>query len=229
MRFPKKNSTVSLAVDVRPDREHIETVPAIRRDRMGLGSFKTACLAFVAIVVAGCAAEVQKPGFPQISFAHLQPISLNVARVEVENRYVSPAARPNVEHEFPVSPAAVAMNWGRDRLRAAGASGVARVVVRRASVVEVPLKRSEGVKGLFTRDQSERYDAVIDMMAEIRDEAGNVRVTVESTAKRSRTVSENISLIEREKVWFEMTEAMMSDLNMALENQMRIHMKAWIR
>ena len=196
---------------------------------MGLGSFKTACLAFVAIVVAGCAAEVQKPGFPQISFAHLQPISLNVARVEVENRYVSPAARPNVEHEFPVSPAAVAMNWGRDRLRAAGASGVARVVVRRASVVEVPLKRSEGVKGLFTRDQSERYDAVIDMMAEIRDEAGNVRVTVESTAKRSRTVSENISLIEREKVWFEMTEAMMSDLNMVLENQMRIHMKAWIR
>jgi hypothetical protein len=196
---------------------------------MGLGSFKTACLAFVGIVVAGCAAEVQKPGFPQISFAHLQPISLNVARVEVENRYVSPAARPNVEHEFPVSPAAVAMNWGRDRLRAAGTSGVARVVVRRASVVEVPLKRSEGVKGLFTRDQSERYDAVIDMMAEIRDEAGNVRVTVESKAKRSRTVSENISLIEREKVWFEMTEAMMSDLNMALENQMRIHMKAWIR
>jgi hypothetical protein len=196
---------------------------------MGLGSFKTACLAFVAIVVAGCAAEVQKPGFPQISFAHLQPISLNVARVEVENRYVSPAARPNVEHEFPVSPAAVAMNWGRDRLRTAGASGVARVVVRRASVVEVPLKRSEGVKGLFTRDQSERYDAVIDMMAEIRDKAGNVRVTVESTAKRSRTVSENISPIKREKVWFEMTEAMMSDLNMALENQMRIHMKDWIR
>ncbi|MGB0631832.1 MAG: hypothetical protein ACPGRZ_14170 [Alphaproteobacteria bacterium] len=196
---------------------------------MGLSSFRTACLALVVIIVSGCATDVQKPGFPQISFAHLQPIALNVARVEVENRYLSPAARPNVEHEFPVSPAAVAMNWGRDRLRAAGAAGVARVIVRRASVVEVPLKRSEGVKGLFTRDQSERYDAVIDMMAEIRDEASNVRVTVESTAKRSRSVSENISLIEREKVWFEMTEAMMSDLNTALENQIRIHMKDWIR
>ncbi len=82
---------------------------------------------------------------------------------------------------------------------------------------------------MFTRDQSERYDAVIDMMAEIRDAAGNVRVTVESTAKRSRSVSENISLIEREKVWFEMTESMMTDLNKALENQIRIHMKDWIR
>lgn len=186
---------------------------------------------FVAAVflLAGCATDVERPGFPKISFAHLQPISLNVARIEVENRYVSPATRPNVEHEFPVSPAAAASNWGRDRLRAVGSSGVARVIVRRASVVEVPLKRTTGVKGAFTRDQSERYDAVIDMMVELRDANGKVRVTAESTAKRSRSVSENISLNDREKVWFEMTEAMMADLNTALENQVRIHMKEWIR
>ncbi len=190
-----------------------------------------ALASFLAVVflLTGCATEVQKPGFSQISFAHLQPISLNVARIEVENRYVSPATRPNVEHEFPVSPAAVASNWGRDRLRAVGQSGVARVVVRRASVVEVPLKRTTGVTGAFTRDQSERYDAIIDMMVELRDTDGNVRVTAESTAKRSRSVSENVSLIEREKIWFEMTETMMSDLNTALENQVRIHMKEWIR
>lgn len=190
-----------------------------------------ALASFLAVVflLTGCATEVQKPGFSQISFAHLQPISLNVARIEVENRYVSPATRPNVEHEFPVSPAAVASNWGRDRLRAVGQSGVARVVVRRASVVEVPLKRTTGVTGAFTRDQSERYDAIIDMMVELRDTDGNVRVTAESTAKRSRSVSENVSLIEREKIWFEMTETMMSDLNTAFENQVRIHMKEWIR
>ncbi|MBT5646246.1 MAG: hypothetical protein HOJ41_00155 [Rhodospirillaceae bacterium] len=188
-----------------------------------------ASLLAVVFLLTGCATEVQKPGFSQISFAHLQPISLNVARIEVENRYVSPATRPNVEHEFPVSPAAVASNWGRDRLRAVGQSGVARVVVRRASVVEVPLKRTTGVTGAFTRDQSERYDAIIDMMVELRDADGNVRVTAESTAKRSRSVSENVSLIEREKIWFEMTETMMSDLNTALENQVRIHMKEWIR
>ena len=188
-----------------------------------------ASLIAVVFLLAGCATEVQKPGFSQISFAHLQPISLNVARIEMENRYISPATRPNVEHEFPVSPAAVASNWGRDRLRAVGASGVARVIVRRASVVEVPLKRTTGVTGAFTRDQSERYEAVIDMMVELRDATGNVRVTVESTAKRSRSVSENISLNDREKIWFEMTESMMADLNTALENQVRIHMKEWIR
>ena len=188
-----------------------------------------ASLFAVAFLLAGCATEVQKPGFSQISFAHLQPINLNVARIEVENRYVSPATRPNVEHEFPVIPAAVASNWGRDRLRAVGASGVARVIVRRASVIEVPLKRTTGVTGAFTRDQSERYEAVIDMMVELRDATGNIRVTAESTAKRSRSVSENISLNDREKIWFEMTESMMADLNTALDNQIRIHMEEWVR
>ena len=188
-----------------------------------------AVFAVMGVLLAGCATDVEKPGFPQISFAHLQPISLNVARIEVENRYISPATRPNVEHEFPVSPAAAASNWGRDRLRAVGQTGTARVIVRRASVIEVPLKRSSGLKGAFTRDQSERYDAIIDMVVELRDAGGNVRVTAESTAKRSRSVSENVSLNDREKVWFTLTEEMMADLNTALENQIRIHMKEWIR
>ena len=196
---------------------------------MVLKNLSATCVVLVFLSIVGCANDAQKPGFPKISFAHLQPISLNVARVEVENRYVPPATRPNVEHEFPVSPAASALNWGRDRLRAVGSSGVARVIVRRASVVEVPLQKSTGMKGLFTRDQSERYDAVIGMMVEVRDQTGKVRVTAESIAKRSESVSENISLSEREKVWFRMTEAMMVDLNTSLENQVRVHMKDWIR
>ena len=93
----------------------------------------------------------------------------------------------------------------------------------------MPLKRTLGLKGAFTRDQSERYDAIIDMMVELRDTNGNVRVSAESTAKHSRSVSENISLNDREKIWFELTEMMMADLNTTLENQIRIHMKEWIR
>ena len=192
-------------------------------------SFKLAFLILVTFFVSGCAAELQKSGFPQISFAHLKPISLDVARVEVENNYVSPETRPFIEHEFPASLAALAMNWASDRLNAVGSSDVLRVMVRRASVVEVPLPRSGGLEGMFRRDQSERYDAVIELMAEIRDEVGNSRVTIETKVSRSQTVAENISLIERDKIWFDMTEAMMSDLNAELEKQIRIYMKKWIR
>lgn len=192
-------------------------------------SFKLAFLILVTLFVPGCAAELQKSNFPVISFAHLEPISLDVARVEVENNYVSPETRPFIEHEFPASLAALAMNWASDRLNAVGSSDVLRVMVRRASVVEVPLPRSGGLEGMFRRDQSERYDAVIELMVEIRDEVGNSRVTVETKVSRSQTVAENISLIERDKIWFDMTEVMMSDLNAELEKQIRIYMKKWIR
>lgn len=181
-----------------------------------------------AISLVGCAPVEKNVAFPDISFAHLPQIKLNVARVEIENLYVSPAAHPHVEHRFPVSPAATASNWGRDRLRAAGRSGVARVVIRRASVIEQPMKRSTGLEAVFTRDQSERYEAIIDMLVEIRDANGRVRVTVESAAKRSRSVSEDISPNERSVVWFQMTERLMGDLNKSLESQIRIHMKDWV-
>ena len=200
--------------------------------KWGLLRCKSSKLAFLILVtffVAGCAANLEESGFPQISFAHLQPISLDVARIEVENIYVSPATPPNVEHKFPASLAALAMNWALDRLNTSGSSKVVRLVVRQASVVEVPLQRSGGLKSIFTRDQSERYDGVIDISVEIRDEVGNSRATVETIVSRSQTVPENIPLNQREKVWFRMTEAMMSDLNAALEKQIRIHMKEWIR
>ena len=187
------------------------------------------CAALAIVLVAGCETTVQKPAYPQISFAHLPQIPLNIARVDIENRYVPPANKPNVEHLFPVSPAATALNWGRDRLKPVGASGVARVVLRRASVVEVPLKRTGGVTGVFTIDQAERYDGTMEMAVELLDDSGNVRATVESTAKLSRSVPENVTLNQRDKIWFEMTENMMGELNKSLEAQIREHMANWLR
>ena len=188
-----------------------------------------ASLAVALLVVAGCSAGMERPGYPQISFAHLPPISLDVARVEVVDAYVSPATAPNVEHRFPVSPAATAENWGRDRLKPVGASGVVRVTVRRASVVEVPLERTKGLRGAFTVDQSERYEGVIEMAVEIFGNDGERRGMVEAQSKRTQTVPEDLSLNEREKIWFDMTDALMASMNKQLEEQIRAHLTSWVR
>lgn len=191
--------------------------------------FATGLALAVAFLVAGCATQVQKPVYPQISFAHLPQISMNVARVELEDRYVSPAIEPNVEHRFPVSPAKTALKWGRDRLKPVGAGGVARLIVERASVVEEPLAPTPGIRGVFTKDQSERYTGVVVVSVEIIDESGAKRAVVRSTARRSQTVPENVSLNEREDIWFRMTEALMATLNENLEQQIRTHMTDWVR
>ncbi len=180
-------------------------------------------------VLAGCQTPDPEPAYPELSYAHFGAIALDVQRIEVVRAYAPPAKKPNVEHLFPVSPLAAAERWINDRLRAAGRTGVARATISRASVVEVPLKRTSGVRGVFTKDQSERYDGQIEITISILGADGREKANVSSRAERSRTVAEDASPIDREKVWFEMTEAMMNDLNAALQRQINEHFRAYIR
>jgi hypothetical protein len=186
-------------------------------------------LVFAVLVVAACETAPPRPRYPDISYVHLSKIRLDVARIDVVREYVSPGHPPNVEHLFPLRPADVAERWARDRLEAGGADGSARVAIKQASVVEVPLPRTGGIQGAFTTEQSERYDGVIEMSLEVARPSDGRRGEVSSRASRSRSVPENASLNDREKVWFEMTEAMMNDVNGSLERQIREHLGAFVR
>lgn len=188
------------------------------------------CLVIVlAGLLSGCAMKVQQPSFPPISYANLPPIKLDVARVEVANNYVSPDTRPNVEDLFPVSLANSALDWGRDRLQAVGNGGVARLVVERASVVEVPLKKTTGLQGMFTIDQSERYNGVLTVSLTIFNGSGDKQASASVTVKRSQTTSEDISINERNKIWYAMEKAMMNTLNTSLEKEIRNNLRQWVR
>ncbi len=180
-------------------------------------------------LLTACETTVPTKQFPDLRYTHLPAISLAVSRVEVVEQYQSSTVKPHVEAEFPVLPVRAASRWVRDRLSAVGGRDFVRATVTKASVVEVPLKRSSGVRGAFTKDQSERYDATLAVKIEIFDSGGKQRGIVSSEATRSQTVSEDISLADREQVWFRMTEAMMNDLNGSLEKQLREHFKRWLR
>lgn len=188
---------------------------------------------FVALVIAaglaGCETPVPKPVFPDLTYGHLPPIRLKVARIEVVPAYVSPAKKPNVEHLFPVAPAVAAARWLRDRLQAVGGRGLVRATVLQGGVVEVPLEKTTGLRGVFTVDQSERYDAVLEVRIRIIREDGSEAAMVTSRAERSRTVAEDITPYAREKIWFAMTEAMLNDLNAQLERQIRTHFTGYLR
>jgi hypothetical protein len=176
-------------------------------------------LAVTAVLLAACQSGPGRPVYPELSYAHLAPIPLNVADVQVERVYASPGSKPNVEQLFPVRPADAAERWARDRLRPSGAEGVAVVRILNASVVEVPLPRTTGLRGAFTTDQSERYDGVLEVQIEVSSRARGQTAMVKSRAQRSRSVPEDVTLNDREKVWFELTEALMNDLNASLERQ----------
>jgi hypothetical protein len=181
------------------------------------------------VVAAGCETTLPPRGFPELSYTHLPPIRFDAVRVDVVQQYRSTNQPPNVEHEFPVRPAEVAARWANDRLQANGVRNIVRATIVDGAVVELPLQRSSGVSGVFTTDQSERYDGALEVRIEVLGPDGRQLAMVSSRATRSRSVPENITLAERERVWFRLTESMMNDLNLALEQQIREHFARWLR
>ena len=180
-------------------------------------------------MVAGCETTAVQPHYPIITFSHLAPVNLNVAAVEYVDQYVPPQDAPNVDHLFPVSPSTVARRWAQDRLLATGVTRRARVVLVTASVTETPLAKTKGLTGTFTIDQVARYDATAEMRVEIVTDAGVVEGKANAIATRSRTVPEDITLNQRDQIWFEMTAALMRALDGQLVQNIRLYLGRWVR
>ncbi|MGQ0662426.1 MAG: hypothetical protein ACT4P2_02355 [Pseudomonadota bacterium] len=190
-------------------------------------------LALVALAagLAACQTPAPRAHFPDLTYRHLGQFRLDVSGIEVVNEYQAPLAPPHVEHLLPVRADAALRRWAEDRLAATGKPGrYARFVILDARVTETKLAKTPGLRGAFTTDQAERYDGALSAAIEIRAERGNFRDGYASaTVTRFRTVPEGISVNDREKTWFELVEAMMSDLNLELDRQVRGHLGMFLR
>jgi len=191
-------------------------------------SLLTVALAAVGLGVAGCQSP-PPPAFPEITFAHETPLALDVAEIDYVEAYLAPQTAPNVDHLFPVRPAAVAKRWAKDRLRAVGTSRRARVTLTDASVTETMLKTRKGITGAFYNEQERRYDATLEVKIEIFDDRGFSQAHASTVAKVSRTVPEDITLNDRDKVWFEMTETLAKKFDAEFERTIRTYLGGFLR
>lgn len=186
-------------------------------------------LAAMAVMLAACTTPVQTPKFPEITFTHQPAIPMNVARVEVVTRYKAPFASPNVDHLFPVTPAAAVERWAKDRIKPVGASGVAQLVLHDASVTENSLAKDTSLRGRFTTQQTFRYDLKLDVSLEITDPATGQRGFAETKTNRSTTAPEDLSINDREKLWFDFAEESLRAFDSAMEANVRQYLVNWVR
>ena len=61
-------------------------------------------LPVMALGLAACEAPVSIQKLPELTYGHLPPLKLNVAKIEVVAQYQPPLREPNVEHLFPTPP-----------------------------------------------------------------------------------------------------------------------------
>lgn len=188
-----------------------------------------AVLAVTLIALTGCGTPGAQKQFPELTFNHLPPIRLDVARIDYAPRYLAPANSPNIGHEFPTPPVVAAERWIADRLIAAGNRGTAVVTIREATATETRLPLKRGITGAFTTDQEWRYDAKVEIAIEVSDPDSQRSARANAGAIQGRTVGEDASLADREKVWFDLVEQMMNRFDRTFEAQIRKDLAAFVK
>ncbi len=197
---------------------------ALRVDR------RAALILAAGTFLAGCTATPLTRTLPGIAFDTGRPLLLDVAAIE----FVNATGDQNTEeplrdmrfamHE---SPGSVARRWSRDRLHAAGTQGVARIILVESRFVAVPLETESGIEGIFTDEQSVRYEGSMALKFEIADHPSG-HGFAEARSARSRTVPESLSLNEREDVLHTMLADIAVTLDERLEAEMREHLWRWL-
>jgi hypothetical protein len=183
-----------------------------------------------ALLLVACeSTPPQRPTFADIRFTDQPPIRIDAAGVDIERVFRSTLQAPYVEHLFPVTPERAMESWARDRLQASGTDRRVRVRIIDASVKEVELPRTTGISGAFTTDQAQRYDATAEMSVDLMNDRGFPERSVSAKASRSRSVPENITPNDRERAWYELTRALMADLDAELERQIRANFNFYVQ
>ena len=182
----------------------------------------------VALALAACQTPPPVQRLPELTFGHLDRLNLDVAAIEVVSEYRSPMKAPHVEHLFPTPPQTALERWAADRLEAAGRQGIARFVIQNAQATATPLAFDKGLAGAFTKEQSVRYEASVEAFLEIVDERGFRKGFCSARASRTRTMPEDATLNERDKAWFELTEAVMQDFNAEIEKNVRQYLGGFL-
>ena len=91
------------------------------------------------LIVSGCGSDggaATRDAFPPLRYDYLTPLRLNVAAIQVEDRFIPAPGGP--ASLSPVQPVQALELMARDRLRADGSSGRVVFVVDDASIVLVP-------------------------------------------------------------------------------------------
>ena len=183
----------------------------------------------LAVLASACDTPPERQSFATLTFQDRPNIRLDVAQIEIVQAYKAPGKSPNVDHLFPQKPVDVATAWGRDVLRAVGQRGMATYTILDASAIDTPLPRSTGLTQVFKTEQSDRYDLKIAIRLDIGNPLLQTTGTAEATATRSQTVAENMTLNQREAVWFAMTESAMRELDQKLEIAIRDKLRVFVR
>ncbi len=176
-----------------------------------------ACAVLLPLLAAGCGGERPPPPrvFSPPNYAYLTKIQLNVGAIEVEDHSVpggtDAAGAVDVSAQSPTPPSVALTEMAHDRLFADGTSGKAVFVIDQANIMRDPNGTLNGVMAVH-----------LDLLTARGTRGGYAEARV---AKQYVPGSEPADF---RGTLYDLTNQMMSDMNVEFEFQIRRSLKDWL-
>ena len=178
----------------------------------------------VMFLTVSCAQSVPVTVVPELTYEHIAPVSLNVASFEVLDEYQPSLALPYVEHTL-TTPLYTAVARMAQKAFFAKESPdqnyTLRLIIKEASIRLDTEHKVNKLSQLFGDQAFKKYHGRIHMYLEVIDIDGAVIGSGNSVLTRNLKMPEHYSLMQRNKMFFLMSEDMTRDLHQALDKLMK--------
>lgn len=186
-------------------------------------------LVFAIGAVAAPARAERAPELPQA--APLPQFGLAVAEIRVIPAYAPPPGA-GAETAVPFAPKTALELWAKTHVRAVGQRGRAEIVIRDASITAKsvpPVTRTW--RDWFRRQPVERYDAVLELELQIRDDAGAVRARTLARATHARFLMDDHRDYRRERLiqLQRLSDEVIAAALTRLDADVRANLREWVR
>ncbi len=158
------------------------------------------------LALAACSEP--EPVFAPLRYDYLPPIQLNVATIEVEQRFVPAGVPPDVTAKDPVPPVEALRAMANDRLKAFGTSGRAVFAILDASLTR----------------QGDDIHAVMAVSLTVYGADGTQGGFAEARVDHNRSGA----IDDLRVVLYDITKTMMDHINVEFEYQVRHNLGAWL-
>ena len=215
---------------------------SMRCSRKRRASRAAAAVAALALALAACTSgpsddrEIAERGradreVPTPPAPVLPQFNLAVAEIKIVPAY-APGPGATAEQSVPFAPSAALETWAKTHVQAKGRQGQAWIVIRDASISakQVP-PRTRNWRDWFRRQPVERYDAVLALELQIKDDSGRTRAQTVARATHARFLMDDYRDYHRERTT--QLQALSDEIIAAalkrLEGEVRTNLARWVR
>ncbi len=188
------------------------------------------CLLILGSVLALGACSSSSPEgkpLPDMTFAHVEPFSVNVASIEIENRYDPAIDAQDVSSSFPTPPDIALRRYAENRIHPAGSEGTLKFIIDDVNIhhsLVQPIGNFAGWLGVKRKDLYE-VSMKIRLYTVSNDGAQSVHSIL--NMRRSIAIPQGYSLAEKEQEKFLFLESLMKDVDetvvRTLSEKMHLH------